>query len=109
VLFHIGGEVSFGAAKGMIKRLAQFTDYDALVLDLTEVPVIDYTATRALDTIIADAIAAGREVMLVGMRSRVTKNLKKQKVLDRVHSDYVFVKRIGALRAAAAFVKQRQA
>lgn len=107
VLFNIGGAVSFGAARGMVKRLSNFNNYDVLVLDLTEVPVIDYTATRTLDTIICDAIALGREVMLVGTRSSVSKMLKTQKVLDRVHSDYMFVKRIGALRAALEFVKQR--
>lgn len=105
VLFEIGGAVSFGAAKGMVKKVADYNDYDVLVLDMTDVPVIDYSASRALDTVIEDAIAAGREVMMSGVRSGVNKSLKKQKVLDRVHSEYVFVKRIGALREALKFVK----
>ena len=108
VLFEIGSAVGFGAAKGMMKRLARFDDYDVLVIDMTEVPVIDYTACRALDNIIADTIAQQREVMLVGVRSAVTKVLKKQKVLDRIHSDYIFVKRIGALREALNFVNSKK-
>jgi len=108
VLFEIGSAVGFGAAKGMIKRLARFDDYDVLVIDMTEMPVIDYTACRTLDNIIADTIAQQREVMLVGARSAVTKVLKKQKVLDRIHSDYIFVKRIGALREALNFVNSKK-
>lgn len=108
VMFHIGGVVSFGAAKGMIKKVSVFDDYDVLVMDLTEVPVIDFSATRALDAIISDAIASGREVMLVGVRSSLHKILKKHHILDRVHSDFVFVKRIGALREALNFVNKKR-
>ena len=107
VLFHIGGAVGFGAAKGMIKRVSVFENYDVLVIDMTEVPVIDYSAARALDTIIEDAIACNREVMLVGVRSAVSKILKKYKVLDRIHSDYMFVKRIGALREALKYIRNK--
>ena len=107
VYFRIGGAVSFGAAKGMAKKVAKFDDYDVLIIDMTEVPVIDYSASRSLDTIIEDAILAGREVMMVGVRSGVTKMLKKQKVLDRIHSDYIFVKRIGALREALNYVNNK--
>lgn len=106
VLFEIGGAVSFGAAKGMIKQVANFNNYDVLIIDMTEVPVMDYSACRALDTIIEGAIALDREVMLVGVRSGVNKTLKKQKILDRVHSDYIFVKRIGALREALRYIKK---
>lgn len=104
VLFEIGGAVSFGAAKGLVKKISEYNDYDVLILDMTDVPVIDYSASRALDTVIEGAINAGREVMLAGVRSGVNKTLKKQKILDRVHSNYIFVKRIGALREALKFV-----
>lgn len=107
VVFHIGGEVSFGAAKGMAKKLAHFDAYDVLVIDMTDVPVIDFTTCRALDNIIEDAISMGREVMLVGVRSHVNKILKKQKVLDRIHSDYMFVKLVGALREASNFIQSK--
>lgn len=107
VVFHIGGEVSFGAAKGMMKKLSAFNDYDVLILDMTEVPVIDFTACRTLDSMIEDAIAMGREVMMVGVRSKLGNILKKQKVMDRVHSDYRFVKLVGALREAQKFIEQK--
>ena len=104
VLYEIGGAVSFGAAKGLVKKISDYNNYDVLILDMTDVPVIDYSASRALDMVIEDAINAGREVMLAGVRSGVNKTLKKQKILDRVHSNYIFVKRIGALREALKFV-----
>ncbi|MDH5516188.1 MAG: SulP family inorganic anion transporter [Gammaproteobacteria bacterium] len=109
VMFHIGSAVSFGAAKGMLRKVSAFDQYDVLVMDMTEVPVIDFTASRALDTIISDAIESGREVMLIGVRSSLNKILKKQNILDRVHSDFLFVKRIGALRQALQFVNKQRA
>lgn len=108
VLFSLGGVVSFGAAKGMIKKMAAFDNFDVLVVDLTEVPVIDNSICRALDNIIEDARSCDREVMLVGMRSGVNKTMKKQKVMDHVHSDYIFVKRIGALREAVKYIRNKQ-
>ncbi|MDH5424181.1 MAG: SulP family inorganic anion transporter [Gammaproteobacteria bacterium] len=108
VLLQIGGAVGFGAARGMMKRVAGFEDYDVLIVDMTAVPVIDSSAADALDNIIKDAIAADREVMLVGVRSGVTKTLKRQKILDRVHSNFIFVKRVGALREALNFIKNKK-
>jgi len=108
VFFRIGGAVSFGAAKGMAKKVSGYEDYDVLIIDMTEVPVIDYSASRSLDAIIEDAISAGREVMMVGVRSGVSKTLKKQKVLDRIHSDFIFVKRIGALREAVNYINNKK-
>ena len=38
LVFHLGGPMSFGAAKGMARRLAQYDEYDVLILDLTDMP-----------------------------------------------------------------------
>ena len=47
LLVHLGGPMSFGAAKGMARLLAQFDEYDSLILELTDMPQIDFTASRA--------------------------------------------------------------
>ena len=56
--------MSFGAAKGMARQMAQFDQYDVLVVDLSDMPQIDFTATRALDDIIYNAQDSGRRVWL---------------------------------------------
>ncbi len=108
LLFHIGGPMSFGAAKGMARQMAQFDHYDVLVVDLSDMPQIDFTATRALDDIIHDAQSRGRRVLLVGCRLPVLKVLERQKVIGKFQAEHLHRKRIDALRDALEQVKQMQ-
>ncbi len=80
--FHISGPMGFAAAKGMARRLVGFDGYDALIIDLSDVPQIDFTSTRALDDIIHDARDSGREVYLTGCRDQICDMLVKQDVID---------------------------
>nr|VFJ72104.1 MAG: sulfate permease, SulP family [Candidatus Kentron sp. FM]VFJ72242.1 MAG: sulfate permease, SulP family [Candidatus Kentron sp. FM]VFK17065.1 MAG: sulfate permease, SulP family [Candidatus Kentron sp. FM] len=100
LLFHLGGPMSFSAAKGMTRRLAGFDGYDALVLDLSDVPVIDYTTSRAIEDMIADAEVVGRRVFLAGVHEAVATVLEKQRVLDRLAPEYRHGRRIDALEHA---------
>jgi len=93
--------MSFGAAKEMSRRLAQFDQYRALVLDLGEVARLDYTSSRALDDMIYDAQSTGRQVFLVGGNSQVQKLLEKQGVLRRLQAGHCHLDRLAALRQAA--------
>jgi SulP family sulfate permease len=100
LLFHLGGPMSFGAAKGMARQLAQFDQYDILVIDLNDVPQIDFTATRALYDMVHAALEQNREVFLVGAREQVYSMMKKQGVVDAVKVEHLLDRRLDALRAA---------
>lgn len=101
LLYHMQGPLSFGAAKGMVRRLGSFSEYDVLVLDLTDVPMIDFTSSRALDDMIHDTHVAKRGVLLVGTRPTVQSFLKKQGILQQVTDDHIHKKRHNALKHAA--------
>jgi len=101
LLYHIGGPLSFGAAKGMVRRLAAFKAYDALVIDMSSVPMVDYTSSRAIYDMVVDAQAAQRSVYLVGVKPKVKRSLKKQGILELVGKDHLMARRYDALRHAA--------
>jgi SulP family sulfate permease len=65
LLFQLGGPMSFGAAKSISRRLAIVKNYQALVLDLTEVPTIGVTAALAIETMVQDSISRQRHVWIV--------------------------------------------
>lgn len=109
LLFHIGGPMSFGAAKGMARQMAQFDHYDVLVVDLSDMSQIDFTATRALDDIIHDAQSRGRRVLLVGCRPQVLKVLNRQGVIGKFQAEHMHQQRIDALRDALRQVTQMRA
>jgi SulP family sulfate permease len=89
LLYRLSGPMSFSSAKGMARRLAGFDEYDALILDLTDVPVVDFTTSRALEDIIHDAQDAGRQAFIVGTQPRVTTMLNKQGVLQQLADGHV--------------------
>jgi len=104
LLFHLGGPMSFGAAKGMARQLSEFDEYDVLILELSDVPQIDFTATRALYDMVYDAYDVGRQVFLVGCHKQVCDMMKKQGVADQLPKENLLKTRIDALRIARKLI-----
>jgi SulP family sulfate permease len=102
VLYHLSGPFSFGAAKGMARRLAASDDYDALVLDLSEVSFLDSSASLGLEDAIKQAQGHNKQVYLVGIRPEVAKTLKRLGVFQLLPDDHHHVSRLDALKQAAA-------
>ncbi|MBP6806679.1 MAG: SulP family inorganic anion transporter, partial [Chromatiaceae bacterium] len=109
LLVHLGGPMSFGAAKGMARLMAQFDEYDSLILELTDMPQIDFTASRALFDMVTDAKSMGREVFLVGTRKPVQEMLTKQGIIAEVPAGHRVEKRLVALQEAQRLLRAKQA
>ena len=76
LLFQLGGPMSFGAAKSITRRLSFVRDYNALVLDLGEVPTIGVTAALAIESIVQDAVKRDRTVWIVVKADQVKSRLE---------------------------------
>ena len=100
MLFHIGGPMSFGAAKGMAGTLAKFDEYDVLVLDLSDVPHIDDSAIRALEDMIRDAERKQRAVLLICRHKNVCERLERRGIYRLLSADALFTTREAALQRA---------
>jgi sulfate permease, SulP family len=85
LLLQLSGPMSFGAAKDITRRMAIVKDYQALVLDLSEVPIIGVTAALAIESIVKDSIDRHRHVWIVARSEQVQNRLKKLD-LDRFSS-----------------------
>ena len=108
LLFHFGSPMSFGAAKGMARQLSLVGDYEVLVLDLSDVPMIDYMATRSLLDMVGHSREAGRKVILVGGgHPKVMKMITNQGVVAEAAGtcdDSLQSNRLNGLRRAAALL-----
>jgi len=102
ILYHLSGPFSFGAAKGMARRLAASDEYDALVLDLRDVTFLDSSASLGLEDAIKLAQGHNKQVFLVGIRPEVAKTLKRLGVLKLLPETHHHVSRLDALEQAAA-------
>ncbi len=109
LLYHIAGPMSFGAAKGMAKMLAKFDNYDVLVLDLSDVPHIDFSSCSALEDILHSAWNINSETFLVDCKKPVYRTLRQHGIVKRFEKHQLKAKRIDALKDGLKIVQERQA
>ena len=81
---------------------------DAIILDFSQVPFIDVSAARAVETIICDGRAAGRMVYVTGMNKEVRSIITGLNADHCLAADTHFDKRIDALRAAVENWKRQR-
>jgi sulfate permease, SulP family len=102
IMFHLSGPISFGAAKGLARRLGAADEYGVLVLDLTDVPLIDSSASLAVEDAVRQAHDRHKPVYLVGVGPAIDTVLRQLGVIDMIGEDHRYSTRIEALRHAVA-------
>lgn len=108
MLFHLSGPMSFSSAKAMVRRHAGTVGYEVMLLDLTNVPSLDFTSARAIEDIIVDTKSAGREIFLVGACDAVCEMLKKQKIVRHFHTGHMYKSRLDALLHARSTLEEKE-
>ena len=96
----------FGVAKAISREHNLINDYQALVLDLSEVPILGVTSSLALENAIEEAVEKDRQVFLVGVSGQAEKRLRKLGVMDIVPSTNIISDRTVALQQAVSYVDQ---
>jgi len=75
-----------------------------MLLDLSDVSLIDFTSSRAIEDIIINTQDAGREVFLSGANKDVYETLEKQGILQNLPEKHIFKTRLEALEKARELV-----
>jgi SulP family sulfate permease len=101
LLLYLSGLMSFGAAKELSRRTAISDASDVFLIDLHDVPKVDGSAALALEEIIDQGIAEGKDVLVVGLSAPVARLLAHMGILDRFKETTRFETRREALRYAA--------
>ena len=94
----------FGVAKAISREHNLINDYQALVLDLSEVPILGVTSSLALENAIEEALEKDRQVFLVGVSGQAEERLRKLGVMEIVPSTNLISDRTMALRQAVNYV-----
>jgi SulP family sulfate permease len=105
LLLHLGGPMSFGAAKAISQRQTIMEDYKVVILDVSDVPMLGVTAALALESLIAEANQKHLEVFLVGGTEKVKARLERFGILDRVPANNLADSRLEALYQAVGSLK----
>jgi sulfate permease, SulP family len=106
ILFHLSGAMSFSSAKSIVRQHAASNNYDIMLLDLSEVPAVDYTTTRALEDILINTIENGRRIFLIGMRDSVRRYLHRQGVTRLFKPGKIYDNRLEALLHAKKLLQE---
>lgn len=94
----------FGVAKAISREHNLVNDYKALVLDLSEVPILGVTSSLALENAITEALEKDRQVFLVGISGQVEKRLRKLGIMAQIPSINITSDRKQALQQAVNYV-----
>ncbi len=105
LLFYLSGPMIFGVAKAISREHNLINDYKALVLDLSEVPILGVTSALALENAIDEALEKEREVFLVGVGGQAEKRLRKLGVMDKIPPQNILSDRTTALQEALDYVE----
>lgn len=108
LFFYLSGPMIFSVSKAISRQHSSIADYEAMILDLTDVPMIDVTVGLALENAIKDALDANCEVYLLCPNQRTREQLEKFHVIDLVSDDNIYGFRYEALNAAVAHVEKSQ-
>ncbi|MEM8809732.1 MAG: SulP family inorganic anion transporter [Cyanobacteria bacterium P01_G01_bin.38] len=105
LLFSLNGPMSFGAAKGISRRMGIVGKYDVLILDLTEVPMLGVTAALAIENMVKEALAKRRTVFLVGLNGQVQTRLERLGLLYLLKPYQQGLTRLEALQQAVDLIE----
>ncbi len=104
MLFHMSGPMSFSSAKALVRRHSATVGHQIMLLDLSDVPSIDFTTSRALEDIINDTLDAKKQIFLVGACEAVCDMLKKQGVTKYFEAGSMYKSRLNALLHAQSLL-----
>lgn len=108
LFFYLSGPMIFSVSKAISRQHTSVADYDVMILDLTDVPMIDVTVGLALENAIKDALDAQCEVFLLCPNEQTHQQLDKLNVLDLVSNDNTFAFRYEALQAALNYLENNE-
>jgi SulP family sulfate permease len=71
LFYQLNGPMSFGSAKGIVRDFSTKSNYDRVILDLSNVPVIDYTTSRGIAEICNICKEKSAGITIVGANTKV--------------------------------------
>ena len=107
LLFHLSGPMIFGVAKAIAREHNAIANYDVLIVDLNEVPVLGVTSALAIENAIEEAIDEGREVMVIGANQKVKSRLETLGIAEIIPNDHWLDDRLLALNKGLAIAQHK--
>jgi SulP family sulfate permease len=105
LLFYLSGPMIFGVAKAISREHAAMPEANALVIDLSDVPMMGVTAALAIENAVQDAYDKGLYLFIVGATSKVRRRLEKFGIDKLVPPQHFLDDRLNALGQAVSLTE----
>ena len=100
LLVYFSGPMIFGMSKAIAREHNTIQQYQSVVLDLSDVPLIDTTITLAIENMIRDAVESQRHVFVVKPRTQVKNTLDRLGIFELIPGAQLCDTRTEALEKA---------
>ena len=108
LFFYLSGPMIFSVSKAISRQHSSISDYEVMILDLTDVPMIDVTVGLALENAIKDALDANCQVYLLCPNEITRMQLEKFHILELIPEQKTYSFRYEALKSAVKQVSPSQ-
>lgn len=105
LLLYLSGPMIFGVSKAIAREHNAVMSCTAMVVDISDVPLVDATVSLAIENALKDALDAGKEVFIVRPAQETSKFLEGVGLFDMVPAHHVCSSRLEALRLAGEAIR----
>lgn len=105
LLFYLSGPMIFSVSKAIARQHAHICQYRVMILDLTDVPMIDMTVGLALENAIEDAHDANCAVLLLCPHQQTKTQLLRLHVGHWIAEEHFLENRLDALKKAKQLIE----
>lgn len=107
LLFELSGPMSFGIARVINQRLAEFQSHQILIIDFSHAVMVGITTSMVIEDLIEKEQQTGRDVYLVGIHEEIDKKFTKLDIYKWVPANNQFKTNIAALEKATLAINYR--
>lgn len=105
LLFYLSGPMIFGVAKAIARQHAAVSSYEVIIIDLSDVPLLDVTVVLAIENAIKDTVDSGRQVLVVLPPIQSKEQFDRSDITQLLPDNCLLENRTEALRRAVALVE----
>ncbi|GGX40121.1 bicarbonate transporter BicA [Saccharospirillum salsuginis] len=106
LLLYLSGPMIFGVSKAIAREHTAVMNCTAMVVDISDVPLVDATVSLAIENALKDAVEAGKDIFIVRPEQETSRFLEGAGVYDIVPKDHICAFRVEALRLAANAIRK---
>lgn len=105
LFFYLSGPMIFSVSKAISRQHTSVSQYQVMILDLSDVPMIDVTVGLALENAIKDAIDADCDVIIYSPNTDANDKLARLGINELIPDNQFAKDRVSALNHALAIIE----